>query len=423
MANRAFIRFRNITILNRAEVSNVYVRFTAYSNRSDTPVNLRCAFVDEDNPDAPVTFSQLQSYNLTDWVSWNSLNSWIDGDVYATPDLTAILQGILERIGWESGNSVMLIIEDVSSTGQKGFSSVRFSDGNEKPILFVTYLAREPSIIITGRSYIFGGYDLTNALKDCDEYTPDTWAEKTDLLSVASGRASSFALIGKCYLYYKGYADSAVCDEYVPDTWTTKTNAIKPGRSAAAASSISSKGYVYCGYGYGETRTTEEYVPDTWVSKTDAPYPPRTSLAASTINDKGYIYCGAYGTRLQDCDEYTPDTWLSRTSSSSPGRWYLAASTINSKGYIYGGYRGLDYRYTSDVEEYTPDDTWTIKTNFPSPTRRKMPASTINSKGYIYCGESSSSLLRDCDEYTPDTWAEKTSAPSPARYEMPAAAI
>jgi len=84
MANRAFIRFQNITIPNYSEVSNVYARFTAYSNRSDTPVNLRCAFVDEDNPDAPISYAELQAFSLTDWVSWDLLEGWSDGSTYDT---------------------------------------------------------------------------------------------------------------------------------------------------------------------------------------------------------------------------------------------------------------------------------------------------------------------------------------------------
>jgi len=86
MANRAFIRFNNLTIPNYSELSNVYVRFTAYSSRSDTPVDLRCAFVDEDNPSVPTSYAELQAFNLTNWVSWSSLAAWTDGQEYDTPD-------------------------------------------------------------------------------------------------------------------------------------------------------------------------------------------------------------------------------------------------------------------------------------------------------------------------------------------------
>jgi len=148
MANRAFIRFRDITIPNYAEVSNVYARLTAYSDKTDTPVNLRCAFVNEDNPDAPTSYAELQAFSLTNWVSWDSLDGWTDGQEHDTPDLTNILQGIIEREGWEQDNSVILIIEDVSSDGQRGFSSIQFSQGDERPVLFASYIARETLFIV-----------------------------------------------------------------------------------------------------------------------------------------------------------------------------------------------------------------------------------------------------------------------------------
>jgi len=148
MANRAFIRFRNITIPNYSEVSNVFVRFTAYSNKSDTPVDLRCAFVNADNPGAPSTYAQLQALSLTDWVSWSSLEGWTDGNTYDTPDLTDILQTIIDREGWAQDNSIVLIIEDVSSSGQRGFSSIQHAQGVERSVLFVTYIAREVLFVV-----------------------------------------------------------------------------------------------------------------------------------------------------------------------------------------------------------------------------------------------------------------------------------
>jgi len=146
MANRAFIRFRNVTIPSYSIVSNVFARFTAYSNRSDTPVNLRCAFVNEENPDAPVSYAELQAFSLTDWVSWDTLEGWTDGTVYDTPDLTDILQDVINSSGWSFNDNIILIIEDVSSSGQRGFSSVQFNSGDERATLFGDYTAREGTV-------------------------------------------------------------------------------------------------------------------------------------------------------------------------------------------------------------------------------------------------------------------------------------
>ena len=87
--------------------------------------------------------------------------------------------------------------------------------------------------------YVYGGYDGTNRLQDCDQYTPDTWTSKSSMPS--------------------------------------------PARNALAASTIGSSGYVYGGYGISSLQDCDEYTPDTWVSKSSMPSPTRYGLIASTI--------------------------------------------------------------------------------------------------------------------------------------------
>jgi len=429
MANRAFIRFRNITIPYYSEVSNVFARFTAYSDKSDNPVNLRCAFVNEDNPDAPVSFAELQAFSLTDWVSWSSLESWMDGFVYDTPTLTDIFQTIIERDGWESGNSAILIIEDTDSVDQRDFSSVRFSSAEERPLLFVTYIAREQFVVITERGYIYCGFVGAHIFsQDCDEYTRDVWVSKTDAPWPGRSLFAASTINKKGYLYYGhgamvggGYTFIRDCDEYNPDVWTSKTDAPVPKRESLAASTIDNKGYVYCGNdpNFSSYQDCDEYNPDVWTSKTDAPLPPRESLAASTIDNKGYIYCGLSITNyLQDCDEYNLDTWASKTDAPLPGRYYLAASTIDNKGYIYCGHTILVS--LQDCDEYNLD-TWASKTDAPLPGRYLLAASTIDNKGYIYCEHQL--YQQDCDEYNLDMWTEMTDIPSPHRWGLAASSI
>ena len=424
MANRAFIRFTNITIPNYSIVANVFVRFTAYSNKSDVPVNLRCAFVTEDNPDAPVSFAELQSYTLTDWVSWNSLASWSDGSVYDTPSLTEIFQSIIGRAGWVSRNAAILIVEDVSSSGQRGFTSVRFTENDERAILFVTYTARE-SFPVGESGYVFCGRSASY-LQDCDEYDPDTWTNKTDAPSPVRVYLAASTILNKGYVYGgsdgSGYLQD--CSEFDFDIWSSKTDMPSPGRALFAATTILDKGYVFGGYivSNDDIRDTDEYDPDTWTAKTDMPLPTRYGLSASTINDKGYVFRGyslGGAGLLNDTDEYDPDTWVSKTNASVK-RTESAASTILNKGYIFCG---GDFSSGRHTDEYDPD-TWTAKTDAPLPSRRFLAASTISDKGYIYGGLNVSTPVQDCDEYTTDTWwASKSDMPSPARYGLAATTI
>ncbi len=256
--------------------------------------------------------------------------------------------------------------------------------------------------------YIYGGTHGTSTyLRDCQEYTPDTWTTKSDMPT--PGRALLAAsTIGSSGYVYGGYSGAAVlqdCDGYVPDTWTIKTNMPAPARYGFGASTIGDSGYVYGGQ--GAFYDCDQYIPDAWGSKTNIPSAQRYH-AASTIGSSGYIYGG---NQLQGCSEYTPDTWTTKSDMPLPGRQYLAASTIGSSGYIYGGATP----YIQDCDEYTPD-TWVSKTDMPAPARGNLAASTIGDSGYVYggnIGSGSSDSCTDCDEYTPsnNTWISKTDIP------------
>lgn len=127
MPNRAFIRFPEINIESTDYIDQVFLRLTAFSDNSDTPVNLRLGFVAETNPDAPVNYSELQSKDVIGWVSWTIEDGWINGTEYDSPYLTDLFRDVISQDGWASGNSVLLIIEDVSSSYKRGFSAYEYS--------------------------------------------------------------------------------------------------------------------------------------------------------------------------------------------------------------------------------------------------------------------------------------------------------
>ena len=299
-------------------------------------------------------------------------------------------------------------VKAVNASGASGFSS--FDTGWRDEGLPDEY------------GYIYGGWDGSNRLQDCDQYTPDTWISKSSMPSPARNSliASTIGSSGYVYGGHDGANYLQDCDGYTPDTWTSKSSMPLPARCNHAASTIGSSGYVYGGHdGANYLQDCDGYTPDTWTSKSDMPSPARHALAASTIGSSGYVYGGYDGANnLQDCDEYTPDTWVSKSNMPSPARRNLAASTIGSSGYIYGGRSAV----CQDCDEYTPD-TWVSKSNMPSPARYGLAASTIGSSGYVYGGNDDSVQLQDCDEYTPDIWTSKSDMPSPARHALAASTI
>jgi len=137
-----FVRFPNVTIPVGATITSAYVRFTASSNKSGTTCNANVYFNDEDDATAPTTVEQAEALGLTDAVAWNSIAAWTDGTTYDTPSLVSILQDIIDRVGWGSGQAVMVVIKDNSSSSNanREASDYYYDSGSEKPELHVEWV-------------------------------------------------------------------------------------------------------------------------------------------------------------------------------------------------------------------------------------------------------------------------------------------
>jgi len=142
------LRFTNITIPQGATITNAYVQFTADGSTSGTnPLSIRgqlssnsTAFVGGNSGSTP-TFNLTNRPKTSSSVSW-STPSWSDGDrglAQRTPNISSILNEIVNQGAWSSGNNISIFI-----TGQSGNTNDRKADsrdGNpaQAPQLFITY--------------------------------------------------------------------------------------------------------------------------------------------------------------------------------------------------------------------------------------------------------------------------------------------
>lgn len=141
--DRSWVIFRDVAIPAAARIKAANALLTANGNRHYTRANVNVYFVASDTaPPAPVNSYFAHTLGPpTAMVPWSNIGPWIDGQEYATPDLKAALQEIIDRPGWMPGNDVMMIIEDNASDAGavRSFSSIRHSGGAEKAALCVTF--------------------------------------------------------------------------------------------------------------------------------------------------------------------------------------------------------------------------------------------------------------------------------------------
>jgi hypothetical protein len=130
------LRFLGLTIPQGAAIVNAYIEFET-DETSNEPTNL--TFYAEDIDDAPAFASAARNITLraktSVSVAWDNVPAWnmID-EKHQTPDLSKIIQEVINRPGWVSGNDLVII---VNGSGQR--IAKAFDGESAAPLLYIMY--------------------------------------------------------------------------------------------------------------------------------------------------------------------------------------------------------------------------------------------------------------------------------------------
>lgn len=132
------VRF-TVNIPQGATINSAVLRFTARDNQtSGTPSGTIYA---DDSDDAAAFTSSDDDISgrtaTTAQVTWDSVGSWISGERYDTPDISSVVQEVVNRGSWASGNSMVLIVETVTGS-QRSAVSHDYAP-SDAPQLIVSY--------------------------------------------------------------------------------------------------------------------------------------------------------------------------------------------------------------------------------------------------------------------------------------------
>ncbi|MBI2891215.1 MAG: LamG domain-containing protein, partial [Nitrospirae bacterium] len=132
------MRFLSVPIPQGAAITSAYVEFETDETGSTT-TNLT---FNGEAADSAAAFTS-GAYNIssrtktTASVAWNSVPAWSTlGEKHQSPDLTSIVQEIVNRSGWASGNNIVMI---VTGTGTRTAEAYEV-DVNGAPLLVVGFL-------------------------------------------------------------------------------------------------------------------------------------------------------------------------------------------------------------------------------------------------------------------------------------------
>lgn len=190
------MRFTNITIPQGAIITNAYIEFEVDETDSGT-TNLTFSGQDIDNaPTFSTSSNNISSRTPTsNTVPWNNLAAWNAVDQkQQTPDLSLIIQEIVDRGGWTSGNSLVILVE---GSGERTAESYDGENANA-PLLLIDYSTENFSCaagIISNPDFESGltGWDTQSATTSI---TTDAYFGSQAYVNTASDGGAQQAIAG-----------------------------------------------------------------------------------------------------------------------------------------------------------------------------------------------------------------------------------
>ncbi|GEM_PF-5638446 len=130
------MRFSNLNIPQGASISSAYIEFECDEADNGTcNINFYGEASDDAAGFSSASYGISSRSKTTANVDWNNIPPWIVNEKYQTPDLSSIIQEIVNRSGWASGNSLVIMAD---GTGERTAES-RNGEPDAAPLLSVTY--------------------------------------------------------------------------------------------------------------------------------------------------------------------------------------------------------------------------------------------------------------------------------------------
>jgi hypothetical protein len=101
---------------------------------------------------------------LTDAVNWDAVDAWTAETTYDTPDLTSIVQDIIDRSGWSSGNALMVLVRTAGTSSGTRTAYDTAGSASKSALLTITY---EPAVQAAP-------FIITSSLSAYNIATPDS---------------------------------------------------------------------------------------------------------------------------------------------------------------------------------------------------------------------------------------------------------
>jgi len=138
------MRFRDVNVPQGIFILDARLKFRAHSN----PITGKSLYgvIHAEDADNPIGFSSRSITNIvktTAEVNWDHSTHWSTNSLYTSPDISAVVQKVIDRPGWHAGNAMVITYSNRKSDGEyRHFLSYEFPTEPPHygaPILEITY--------------------------------------------------------------------------------------------------------------------------------------------------------------------------------------------------------------------------------------------------------------------------------------------
>jgi hypothetical protein len=128
-----YARFQDVTIPRGAVITSAILRFTANAAYSANTVNLTISMHDTDDAEQLAIRDDYIDATKTDSVAWTGVKTVILNEEFDSPDISSIIQNVIDREGWQPGNAMMVFLQDASSTAEAYRGSYAYNHHESYP--------------------------------------------------------------------------------------------------------------------------------------------------------------------------------------------------------------------------------------------------------------------------------------------------
>ena len=120
--------FNNINIPQNTLIQNAYLEFYARGNfTADASCEIYGEAADNAALFEEIDFNMTSRTPTNSLIEWNDIEPWYDNNFYQTPDISAIVQEVISRPGWNPGGNMSFFVERI--TGRRRAEAFESSGG------------------------------------------------------------------------------------------------------------------------------------------------------------------------------------------------------------------------------------------------------------------------------------------------------